>query len=128
MYTKDLTYDVLLTISIFLGVLGFLGGAACCIPMNYRLLSLASYSTGAPTQQTLLLASTLLGLSGAFADLAVPTPTWTLPKRIKGVKVPPLGVDDNFVVPVFAGWACQIIFQRCFGTVQGVELSKYLWV
>ena len=93
------------------GILGFLGGALACVPMNYRLLSLAQFASTPVSQQALLKASLALGLAGAFADLAVPTPPLTLPKKVLGVTVPPFHVDDNVVVPVFSGWACTKIFQ-----------------
>eukprot|EP00980_Cylindrotheca_fusiformis_P008095 scaffold1722_cov120-Cylindrotheca_fusiformis.AAC.25 len=92
------------------GILGFLGGAVACVPMNYRLLSLAKFGHTV-TRKSLLTASLALGLAGAFADLAVPTPTLTLPKKVCGVRVPPFHVDDNFVVPVFSGFACKKLFE-----------------
>ena len=104
------------------GILGFLGGALACVPMNYELLSRAQFSAP-PTQ--LLMASALLGLAGAFADLAVPTPTLTLPKKVLGVRVPPFHVDDNFVVPVFSGYACTQIF-RYLNFPAELKLAKFL--
>jgi dolichol kinase len=96
------------------GFLGFLGGALACVPLNYRLLSLAKFTD--PTivsRSTILLASLALGIAGAFADLIVPTPALTLPKKVYGIRVPPFHVDDNFIVPVVSGWACIQIFQWC---------------
>jgi dolichol kinase len=106
------------------GLLGFLGGAICCLPFNYRLLSLAKFPV-VPTPFSLLLASLALGLAGAFADLAVPTPALTLPKRILGVRVPPLHVDDNFVVPVVSGWACTQVL-AFLGWPPDLELATWL--
>mmetsp|Transcript_18648 Transcript_18648/g.46156 ORF Transcript_18648/g.46156 Transcript_18648/m.46156 type:complete len:401 (+) Transcript_18648:66-1268(+) len=106
------------------GMLGFLGGAIACVPMNYRLLSLAKFGH-AVTRTNLLTASFALGLAGAFADLAVPTPTLTLPKRIRGVRVPPFHVDDNLVVPVFAGYACKKIFEALQWSAD-LDLAKFL--
>ena len=101
------------------GILGFLGGALACVPLNYRILSLAKFGSATTAATVTItpgghlavwLASVALGLAGAFADLAVPTPTLTLPKRIAGVRVPPFHVDDNFVVPIFSAYACTKIF------------------
>jgi dolichol kinase len=78
--------------------------------MNYRLLSLAKFGHSV-TRKSLMMVSFALGLAGAFADLAVPTPTLTLPKRVCGIRVPPFHVDDNFVVPVFSGYACMKLFE-----------------
>lgn len=108
------------------GVLGFLGGALFCFPFNYRVLTVAArraaaaaattatsgsalpFSPVPPT--TLAAASLLLGLAGALADLAVPTPAVVLPKRVLGLRVPPFHIDDNTVVPLFSAYACQQIF------------------
>ncbi|KAL3942203.1 MAG: hypothetical protein SGBAC_003550 [Bacillariaceae sp.] len=106
------------------GMLGFLGGGICCVPMNYRLLSLAKFGHSV-TRTNLLIASLAMGLAGAFADLAVPTPTLTLPKRIRGVRVPPFHLDDNFVVPVFAGFACKKIFEALQWSAD-LDLAKFL--
>ena len=94
------------------GILGFLGGAAMCIPFNWTLLRAAHWDGVAPTGTTLLVASALVGMAGAFADLAVPTPTLCVPKgaRILGVKVPPFHMDDNFVVPLFTAFCVVRIF------------------
>mmetsp|Transcript_9563 Transcript_9563/g.27269 ORF Transcript_9563/g.27269 Transcript_9563/m.27269 type:complete len:287 (-) Transcript_9563:198-1058(-) len=118
------------------GMLGFLGGALACVPFNYRLLSLAKFSAekaGVATalipggRQALLLASVALGMAGAFADLAVPTPTLTLPKRVCGIRVPPFHVDDNFVVPVVSGYACTKIF-AALGWPATLELAPFMWL
>ena len=93
------------------GILGFIGGALACVPMNYALLSKAQFGAAVPTASALWIASFALGFAGAFADLAVPTPTLTLPKKVLGVRVPPFHVDDNFVVPLFSAMACQKVFQ-----------------
>lgn len=110
------------------GFLGFLGGALCCLPLNYRLLSLAKYTD--PTavgRSTIFLASLALGVAGAFADLIVPTPALTLPKKVYGVRVPPFHVDDNFIVPVVSGWACVQIFRLC-NWPSNLELASHLIV
>lgn len=109
------------------GILGFLGGALFCFPFNYRVFKIARWgSGGVPGGETAIVAaSILLGLAGAFADLAVPTPALTMPKKILGVPVPPFHVDDNFVVPIFSGWACTKIFQLV-GWDDGLELEKYI--
>ena len=129
------------------GILGFLGGGLACVPINYRILSLAcktvvrssssigSASASASTalaisNPTILIASLVLGLAGAFADLIVPTPALTLPKTICGKSVPPFHLDDNFIVPVLSGYACTQIFKYVLGvpTSMIVPLSKYLIV
>lgn len=92
------------------GILGFLGGAACCVPFNYRVLKLAKFGAVPVSNTAVLAASVALGLAGALADLAVPTPALVLPKKVLGVRVPPFHLDDNFVVPVMSGWACVRIF------------------
>lgn len=112
------------------GVLGFLGGAVTCVPFNYRMLTLASkvgHNILPGGKLTLLAASFAMGLAGAFADLAVPTPALVLPKRICGVRVPPFHVDDNFVVPVVSGFACQKVFES-LGWSTGLEFSPLLFV
>ena len=106
------------------GILGFLGGALACVPMNYRFLSLAKFGFQ-PTQKALWTASFALGLAGAFADLAVPTPALTLPKKVLGVRVPPFHVDDNVIVPVFSAFACQYVF-RYLNFPADLALSKFV--
>ena len=108
------------------GLLGFIGGALACVPMNYRLLSKAQFGTPV-LPSALWTASLLLGFAGAFADLAVPTPTLTLPKKLLGIRVPPFHVDDNFVVPIFSAMACQYIFQFV-GFEPDLALAKFLIV
>ena len=72
-------------------------------------------------------ASLALGLAGAFADLAVPSPALVLPKRLWGVRVPPLHVDDNFVVPIVSAWACEKVFAALHWQPDGsVQLAKFL--
>lgn len=96
------------------GILGFLGGAAFCFPFNYYVLSIAKYGAAAAIpggRASLATASIALGLAGAFADLCVPTPALTMPKKIFGVPVPPFHVDDNVVVPILSGYACTKIFE-----------------
>lgn len=109
------------------GLLGFVGGALVCFPLNYRVLSIAKWGAeGVPGGKTaLILASLALGAAGSFADLAVPTPAVTLPSKWCGIPLPPLSIDDNFVVPVFSGYACMKLFDR-LGWSQGLELSKYI--
>lgn len=108
------------------GILGFLGGAVSCVPLNYRLLSLAT-KTLPIARQTVFLASLALGMAGAFADLIVPTPALTLPKKVWGVEVPPFHLDDNIVVPVVSGWACVFILKYA-GLPTNIALAKYLVV
>jgi len=106
------------------GILGFLGGGLACVPMNYYLLSIAQFGQTVPSS-SLWFASFALGFAGAFADLAVPTPALTLPKRICGIRVPPFHVDDNVVVPIVSGYACQRIFEAVKWS-SDLALAKYL--
>lgn len=109
------------------GILGFLGGAAFCFPFNYYVLSIAKYGTAAAIpggRASLAAASIALGLAGAFADLCVPTPALTMPKKIFGVPVPPFHVDDNVVVPILSGYACTKIFESLGWT--SVDLAKWI--
>lgn len=109
------------------GILGFLGGAFFCFPFNYRVFKIAKWGKdGIPGDEAaVVFVSLLLGLAGAFADLAVPTPALTMPKKLLGVPVPPFHVDDNFVVPIFSGWACTKIFDM-FGWDESLELAKFI--
>lgn len=109
------------------GVLGFLGGALFCFPFNFRVFKIAKWGAkGIPGgNMAVVYVSLLLGLAGAFADLAVPTPALTMPKKVMGVPVPPFHVDDNFVVPIFSGWACTKIFE-IVGWSDGLELAKHI--
>lgn len=107
------------------GILGFLGGALFCVPFNYRVLSIAKWATP-QTRATLATASLALGLAGAFADLAVPSPVMTLPKRILGRRVPPFHIDDNFVVPIFSAFAAEKVF-GALGFPLDLELAKFVW-
>jgi dolichol kinase len=110
------------------GFLGFLGGAVFCVPFNYRVLFLAKFgaaNTVPVTQTALLAASFALGLAGAFADLAVPTPAVTLPKKILGVRVPPFHLDDNFVVPIVSGFAATKIF-AVMGWPANLQLARFM--
>lgn len=109
------------------GFLGFLGGALACVPLNYRLLSLAPDL--ATTQWTTLLGASLaLGSAGALADLAVPTPALVLPKHVhvfgKKMRVPPFHLDDNFVVPVVSGYAAAFVLKM----LGAQKLAKWLVV
>lgn len=106
------------------GVLGFIGGALFCFPFNYRVLSLAKLGAN-KNRSSLVVASLALGLAGAFADLAVPTPALTLPKKIFGIPVPPLHVDDNFVVPIVSGFACTKTFEYLKWPTD-VQLAKFI--
>lgn len=109
------------------GVLGFLGGALVCVPFNFYALSIAKFHTAKEvTNASIALASLGLGLAGAFADLCVPTPALTMPKKICGVPMLPLHVDDNIVVPIFSAYACTKIFDYLGWGASGVELAKYL--
>mmetsp|Transcript_9827 Transcript_9827/g.11448 ORF Transcript_9827/g.11448 Transcript_9827/m.11448 type:complete len:411 (-) Transcript_9827:119-1351(-) len=108
------------------GFLGFLGGAAVCFPFNYYVLNAAKFGGSAIIpggQMHVALASISLGLAGAFADLCVPTPALTMPKKVMGIPMPRFHVDDNVVVPVFSGFACTKIFE-CLGWTNGVSLAK----
>jgi dolichol kinase len=110
------------------GILGFLGGAVFCVPFNYRVLSLAKFgaaNTVPVTRTELLAASFALGIAGAFADLAVPTPAVTLPKKILGVRVPPFHLDDNFVVPIVSGFAATKIFAAA-GWPANLQLARFM--
>ena len=98
-----------------------------CVPMNYVLLSKAQFGATVPSTSAIWIASLALGVAGAFADLAVPTPTLTLPKKVFGVRVPPFHVDDNVVVPVFSGYACKKVFQ-CLAFPSDLSLAKFLIV
>jgi dolichol kinase len=110
------------------GILGFLGGAVACVPLNYRLLSLAKFPDPTiVTSKTIFMASMALGLAGAFADLIVPTPALTMPKKVCGVSVPPFHVDDNCIVPILSGLACQQIFRLCHWPKK-LELATHLFV
>lgn len=109
------------------GLLGFLGGALFCFPFNYQMLSSATFPV-APAQSSIYAASMALGLAGAFADLAVPTPALTLPKKILGRRVPPFHVDDNFVVPIFSAYAATHIFKNLGWNPDAIKLSKFFWL
>lgn len=118
------------------GILGFVGGAICCVPLNYRLLSLAlaRKSAGVAAQTiakpTVLAISLALGMAGALIDLMVPTPALTLPKKIFGVRVPPFHLDDNIAIPIMSGWACGQILKVAGFPIPPAELklAKYLVV
>ncbi|KAL9186043.1 hypothetical protein ACHAXT_005281 [Thalassiosira profunda] len=109
------------------GLLGFLGGALFCFPFNYRVFKIAKWgANGIPGGQVALLSvSLMLGMAGALADLAVPTPALVMPPKVLGVPVPPFHVDDNFVVPIFSGWACTKIFQMV-GWDDTLQLAKHI--
>mmetsp|Transcript_9656 Transcript_9656/g.18126 ORF Transcript_9656/g.18126 Transcript_9656/m.18126 type:complete len:462 (+) Transcript_9656:111-1496(+) len=110
------------------GFLGFLGGALACLPMNYRILSLATMHTGhigVTSPASIAMASVLLGLAGSFADLCVPTPALTMPKEVCGVPMLPFHVDDNVVVPIFSGFMCTKIFEY-LQWIEPVTLTKFL--
>lgn len=111
------------------GFLGFLGGALVCVPFNFGSLSAAKYggiSNAFPGgRRSIALASIALGLAGSFADLCVPTPALTMPKKVCNVPVPPFHVDDNVIVPVFAGYACTKIFELLSWN-EAVDLGKFL--
>lgn len=76
-------------------------------------------------QASVALASLALGLAGSFADLCVPTPALTMPKKILGIPMPRFHVDDNVVVPIVSGYACSKIFEKLAWT-QGVDLAKFI--
>jgi len=111
------------------GILGFLGGALVCLPFNYRVLKYARWGAqGIPgPKSNLFIASLALGAAGAFADLIVPTPPLTMPSKLFGVPMPPLHIDDNFVVPLISSWACTKIFS-ILGWSNTIQLGKYILV
>lgn len=83
-------------------------------------------TSGIPGGNTaLVIASLALGMAGAFADLAVPTPALTLPKKVLGVRVPPFHLDDNFVVPIVSGYACTKVFSA-LGWCSNLQLAQYI--
>lgn len=108
------------------GLLGFLGGALTCFPFNVYMLSKAKFA-GEVTKQSIAVASMAMGLAGSFADLCVPSPALTMPKKIFGVPMLPFHLDDNIAVPIFSGYACTKIFDAIGWGADGVELAKYLW-
>jgi len=71
-------------------------------------------------------AALALGLAGSFADLCVPTPALTMPKKILGVPMPAFHIDDNVVVPIVSGYACTKIFDLLGWSDPGVELAKHI--
>lgn len=109
------------------GWLGFLGGALFCVPFNYCVLRRAMMEHTAQIwgAKAIMSVSLLLGLAGALADLAVPTPALVLPKKILGVRVPPFHVDDNMVVPIFSAFACTKVFEL-YGWPQDLALTKWM--
>jgi dolichol kinase len=111
------------------GLLGFLLGAIFCVPFNYRILSLAATASSSssslsrtlpPLQMGFL--SLFLGLAGAFADLLVPSPALIIPLG----PAPHFHVDDNFVVPLFAGYACTQVFRMIGWT--DIHLAPWLFL
>jgi dolichol kinase len=110
------------------GILGFLGGAAVCFPFNFYTLSIAKIAAASElvSPGSIAAASLVLGLAGAFADLCVPSPALTMPKKICGVPMPQLHVDDNVVVPIFSGYACTKIFDYLGWGAAGVDLAKLI--
>ena len=93
------------------------------------MLSIAKFgANGVPGgKSAIVFASLALGCAGALADLAVPTPALTLPKKIFGVPVPPFHVDDNFVVPIVSGYACTKTFQY-LGWPSDLQLAKFILI
>ena len=76
---------------------------------------------------SLLVASLGLGMAGALADLAVPTPAVTVPSKIFGLgPIPPFHVDDNLVVPVFSAYACTRIFRALGWDSERLELARFI--
>jgi hypothetical protein len=92
------------------------------------MLSIAKWGAeGVPGgRPALLTASVALGVAGAFADLLVPTPALTMPKKVLGVPVPPFHVDDNFVVPLLSAMACTKIF-AVLGWSQALEMGRFIY-
>jgi dolichol kinase len=109
------------------GILGFVAGALLCVPFNFLLLKSATWAGGdlVPPTIDIALASTLIAIAGSLSDLLVPTPTLSLPDKLMGIKLPPLHIDDNFVVPIcsaaVAKWSLRWL---SFPAV--VQISKFL--
>jgi len=112
------------------GMLGFLMGAIFCVPFNYHILSLAQhgsmtsniFASATSSAKLIALISLILGLAGAFADLCVPSPALIIPVGPK----PRFHVDDNLIVPIFAGYACTQVFRTIGWT--NVNLTPWLFL
>lgn len=108
------------------GLLGFIFGAIFCVPFNYRILSIAKMadSSWIPFHNPVHIAaiSLILGLSGAFADLCVPSPALIIPIG----PAPRFHVDDNVMVPLVAGYACTQLFRMIGWT--NIQLAPWLFL
>ena len=78
-----------------------------------------------PSSVTLGMASVLIGAAGAFADLIVPTPNLSMPKKVLGLKMPPLHIDDNFVIPIVTGF-CASLVCKWLEIDEEVKFKKFL--
>merc|ERR1719164_448392 len=96
-----------------------------CVPLNFAIIRKAKWVGYIPSKRVVLLASVLVGMAGAFADLAVPTPTVSMPDELFGVKMPPFHIDDNLVVPVFTAWCVVRIF-AALSLPADVRLSNFM--
>lgn len=111
------------------GFLGFAGGSLFCLPFNYYILSIANYHLDEILPggtKSIALASLALGMAGAFADLLVPTPPFTLPKSLCGLSLPPFHIDDNLVVPIVSAYACTKLFRALGWSIKELFLAKYI--
>jgi len=111
------------------GFLGFAGGALFCLPFNYYIISIANYQLGEILPggtRNIITASLALGVAGAFADLLVPTPPFTLPKRLFGLTLPPFHIDDNLLVPIVSAYACTKLFHALSWSSNKLILAKYI--
>jgi hypothetical protein len=110
------------------GFLGFILGGMFCVPFNFRILTMAKIHSRHgfvtllqnPWQTALI--SLSLGLAGALADLCVPSPALTIPIG----PLPRFHVDDNLIVPLFAGYACTHVFRLAGWT--HVQLAPCLFL
>jgi len=111
------------------GFLGFAGGSLFCLPFNYYIISIANYQLNENLPggiKSIMLASLALGVSGAFADLLVPTPPFTLPRSLFGLKLPPFHIDDNLLVPIVSAYVCTKIFHALGWSSRHLILAKYI--
>jgi hypothetical protein len=112
------------------GILGLLGGALCCVPIDHRALLLATLGAEAVElgPKAPLAASVAIGLAGSCEDLSVPTPTLTPPKRVLGVRVESLPFMSMTICRAFGLGllACAQIFNSMGWT--DVVLSKFMFL
>ena len=108
------------------GFLGFLGGALACVPVNFWMLKKAIWGGKSPSNGKLAALSVLTGAAGSFADLIVPTPNIKMPDKVWGVKMPPLHVDDNFVIPLVTAGVVEL-FTRWLNVDGETKFSDFLF-